>query len=114
LSRPARPRGARTAKRNRKQLHQINAEGAKPLKRDYIYSIKTYIYTIMYVYIYTYVYAAVSNRKRKPRRFSLIYRLLIVQMDVRCLSFVDKETKGNYLFGNGLNRLNGPNGLAGL
>jgi hypothetical protein len=25
-------------------------------------------------------------------------RLLIVQMEVRCLSFVDKETKGSYLF----------------
>ncbi len=57
----------------------------------YIYILKQqhidiYIYIYIYIYIslfiYLYIHAAVSNGKRKHRRFSSVYRLLIVQTEV--------------------------------
>jgi hypothetical protein len=58
------------------------------------------VYTYICIYIFI-IYAAVSNRKRKPRRFSLI-SLLLVQMEVCHLSFCLRWNK---------RFANGPNGV---
>ncbi len=59
------------------------------------------------MYIDISIYAAVSNGKRKPRRFSLI-RLPFAHLANGSLSFVRlfRRTNGSYPFANGLNGQN--------
>ncbi len=62
----------------------------------------------VHLYLYLYLYAAVSNRKGKPRRFSLIRsRCSSCKRKFVVCPFVDKEANGSYPFANGPNGENG-------
>jgi hypothetical protein len=57
--------------------------------------IEIYILISIYVYLYIciYIFAAVSNRKRKPRRFSLIRLPFTHRSNEVCHLFMKKQTQ---------------------
>jgi hypothetical protein len=93
-------------------------------KYSYTYCIYKYINTYLHIYIHIYIhtkyihiyiYAAVSNRKRKPRQFSL-FRLPFAHRPQKLIvgPFVDKETNGSYPSANGRTKQSTVYGLNGL